>query len=111
MTLPVTGSASLWLALAFGFAFGWLLFRGGVTKYDVIVNQFRLRDFTVLKIMFTAIVVGGIGVAILHAVGWSNWHVKPANMLGVTLGAAIFVDFLETARAAGGGGGAAAGAL
>lgn len=90
MTLPLTGSTALLLAIAFGFVFGWLLHRGGVANYNVIVNQFRLRDFTVLKIMFTAIVVGGIGVALLHWGGHANYHIKPANMLGVTLGAAIF---------------------
>lgn len=90
MTLPITGSAALWLAVVFGFVFGWLLHRGGVATYDVIVNQFRLRDFAVLKIMFTAIVVGGIGVGVLHWMGHANYHVKSANMLGVALGAAIF---------------------
>lgn len=90
MTLPITGTPALWLAIVFGFIFGLLLHRGGVTSYDVIVNQFRLRDFTVLKIMFTAIVIGGIGVAVLHGFNHANYHIKPANMLGVTLGAAIF---------------------
>lgn len=90
MNLPITGTPSLWLAVVFGLVFGFLLHRGGVTSYDVIVNQFRLRDFTVLKIMFTAIVVGGIGVAVLNGMGHANLHVKPANMLGVSLGAAIF---------------------
>ena len=90
MNLPITGSTALWLAVVFGFVFGFLLHRGGVTTYDVIVNQFRLRDFTVLKIMFTAIVIGGIGVAVLNGIGHANLHIKPANMLGVTLGAAIF---------------------
>jgi uncharacterized membrane protein YedE/YeeE len=90
MTLPITGSTALWLAVVFGFIFGLLLHRGGVTSYDVIVNQFRFRDFTVLKIMFTAIVVGAIGVLVLHSMNQANYHIKPANMLGVTLGAALF---------------------
>ena len=90
MSLPITGDAILWLAIAFGFVFGWLLHRGGVTDYNVIVNQFRLKDFTVLKVMFTAIVVGGIGVLVLHGLGRADYHIKPANMLGVVLGSAIF---------------------
>ncbi len=32
----------------------------------IIVNQFRFRDFTVLKIMMTAIIVGGLGAWVLH---------------------------------------------
>lgn len=90
MSLPITGTAALVLAVVFGFIFGWLLQKGRVANYNVIVNQFRLRDWTVLKVMFTAIVVGGVGVLALHAMGQANYHVKPANMLGVILGAAIF---------------------
>ena len=90
MTLPITGNASLVLAVVFGFVFGLLLQRGRVANYNTIVNQFRLKDFTVLKVMFTAIVVGGIGVLALHQMGYAAYHIKPANMLGVVLGAGIF---------------------
>ena len=90
MTLPVTGTPSLVLAVVFGFIFGLLLQRGRVANYNVIVNQFRLKDFTVLKVMFTAIVVGGVGVLALHQMGHAAYHIKPANMLGVILGAGIF---------------------
>lgn len=90
MALPITGGAGLVLAVVFGFVFGLLLQRGRVADYNTIVNQFRLKDFTVLKVMFTAIVVGGIGVLALHESGQAVYHIKPANMLGVVLGAAIF---------------------
>jgi uncharacterized membrane protein YedE/YeeE len=90
MTLPIEGSSVLWLALLFGGVFGALLHRGRVTDYNIIVNQFRLRDFTVLKVIFTAIVVGGMGVVLLHANGLASFHIKSADMLAVTLGAAIF---------------------
>ncbi len=87
---PVTGTSALVLAIVFGFAFGWLLHRGRVTSYDTILNQFRLRDFTVLKVMLTAIVVGGIGVLALTQLGYAKFHVRDANMLGTIIGAAIF---------------------
>src|SRR5579862_9237454 len=90
MSLPVTGAVLLPLGLLFGFLFGWLLQRGRVTDTNVIVNQFRLRDFTVAKVMLTAIVVGGIGVWLLHADGLAAYHIKPANVLGVALGAVLF---------------------
>ncbi len=90
MSLPITGNTALWLAVFFGFIFGFLLHRGRVTDYNVIVNQFRLRDFTVLKVMFTAIIVGGLGVLALHQAGHANYEIKPAQMLAVALGAAIF---------------------
>ncbi|MCB1128315.1 MAG: YeeE/YedE family protein [Verrucomicrobiae bacterium] len=90
MDFPLDASTWKWLALPLGILFGFLLQRGGVATYDVIVNQFRLRDFTVLKIMFTAIVVGGAGVLLLHQTGHASWHIKDANLLGVGLGAALF---------------------
>lgn len=90
MDFPITGQTKLYLAVVFGAAFGFLLQRGRVTFYDVIVNQFRFRDFTVLKVMLTAVVVGGIGVWGLHQAGLAQYHVKSADLLGVALGAAIF---------------------
>lgn len=87
---PLKGEAALLLAPVFGFAFGWLLERGRVTSYDVIVNQLRLRDFTVLKIMLTAIVVGGIGVLVLTEAGLAKWAVRDTNLLAVALGGALF---------------------
>lgn len=87
---PVTGTPALVLAVVFGAAFGWLLHRGKVLDYDVIINQFRLRDFTVLKVMLTAIVVGGIGVLALVHLGAAKFHLRDANMLGTIVGAAIF---------------------
>ena len=76
--------------LLMGAAFGFLLQLGKVTNCNVIENQFRLRDFTVLKVMGTAIVVGGIGVLLLVDTGNTKYYVKDANMLAVALGAALF---------------------
>jgi uncharacterized membrane protein YedE/YeeE len=87
---PVSGTTALVLAIVFGAAFGWLLHRGKVTDYNTIVNQFRLRDFTVLKVMLTAIIVGGLGVLFLTQFGAAKYHVRDANMLGTIIGAAIF---------------------
>ena len=90
MSLPVTGALLLPLGVALGFLFGWLLQRGRVTDTNVIVNQFRLLDFTVAKVMLTAIVVGGVGVMFLHSGHLAAYHIKPANLLGVGLGAVLF---------------------
>lgn len=87
---PVTGTALLVLAVVFGAAFGFLLHRGRVADYNTIVRQFLFRDFTVLKIMMTAIVVGGIGVFALVQFGYAQFHIKPADLLAISLGAAIF---------------------
>lgn len=74
-----------------GFVFGVLLQRGGVATYRVIVGQFLLVDYTVAKVMFTAIVVGGLGVYGMLALGWIDaLMVKPAYLVGVGLGGLIF---------------------
>lgn len=74
-----------------GLVFGVLLQRGGVATYRVIVGQFLLVDFTVAKVMFTAIVVGGLGVYGMLALGLiDGLMVKPAYLVGVGLGGLIF---------------------
>lgn len=87
---PVAKETALYLAPLFGLAFGWLLERGRVLDFNVIVNQLRLRDFTVLKVMLTAVVVGGIGVFALVQMGEARWHLRDANMGGVVLGGLLF---------------------
>jgi uncharacterized membrane protein YedE/YeeE len=44
----------------------------------------------VLKVMMSAIAVGGVGVALLHGQDLAQYHIKPTNLLAVGLGAAIF---------------------
>ena len=90
MTFPITGDLALGIAVFFGLLFGFLLQRGSVTDYNVIVNQFRLRDFTVVKVMLTAILVGGLGVLFLVDHGQAKYHIKDANMLGLIIGSAVF---------------------
>ncbi len=60
---------TLLLGAVTGLVFGFLLQKGGVTRYNVIVNQFRFRDFTVLKTMLTAVVVGAIGIYAMLQLG------------------------------------------
>lgn len=93
MELPISTSstAGMVLAAVFGTMFGILLNKGRVTEYNVIVNLFRLRDFTVLRVMMTAIVVGGIGVAAMMGFGWlEGYHIKGTNLLALVVGSALF---------------------
>jgi len=87
---PLKGTDALLLAPVFGFAFGWLLQRGRVANYDTIVNQMRLRDFTVLKIIMTALVVGGLGVLVLTDSGLATWAIRDTNLLAAIIGGALF---------------------
>ena len=80
------------LALGFGFGivFGFLLQKGGVAKYEVLMGQLLLTDFTVMKIMLTAIVVGMIGIFGMHALGWVKLHVKPTRYAANIVGGLLF---------------------
>lgn len=81
-------------AVAFGLCFGFLLQKGGVAKYNVLVGQLLLQDFTVVKVMMTAVVVGMAGVLTLHHFAKVNLKVQPlrigANLIGGLLFGAGF---------------------
>ena len=84
-------SETLLLGALTGFVFGFLLQKGGVTRFSVILGQFLFKDFTVLKIMLTAILVGGIGIYGMRSVGWDvPLHIKNATLIGNIVGGLIF---------------------
>jgi hypothetical protein len=60
---------NLWLALGIGVAFGFVLERAGLGSAVKLAGQFYLRDLTVFKVMFTAIVTALVGLAMLDAAG------------------------------------------
>lgn len=78
------------LGLVTGIAFGFLLQKGQVAKYRVILGQLLLADWRVAKIMLTAVVVGAIGVYALVGLGLSELHVKPAAFGAILVGAVLF---------------------
>ena len=78
------------IGLVMGIGFGFLLQKGGVTRYDVIIGQLLLKDFTVIKVMLTAVLVGKIGVHFLRSIGMAQLHPKPGSIGSTLLGALIF---------------------
>jgi len=74
VTLHKNKKAQVLLGLLFGIAFGFLLQKGGATDYDVITGQLLLTDFTVLKLMLSAIIVGVIGFHLLRDFGFVQSH-------------------------------------
>jgi len=77
-----------------GLIFGFLLQRGGLTRYRVIVGQFLFADNTMLKTMLTAVVVGSVGIYAMHLnpqiFGEVALHIKSAAVLANVLGGLIF---------------------
>jgi uncharacterized protein len=80
----------LLLGLLTGFLFGFLLQKGRVAKYHVITKQFLFKDWTVVKVMGTAVVVGAIGIFVLRPSDLVSLHIQPLMLGGVLVGGALF---------------------
>lgn len=76
--------------LLFGVIFGFLLQKAGVAKYHVLIGALLLEDFTVVKVMLTAIIAGSIGVFSLHAMSAVKLHIKPTRYAANIIGGLIF---------------------
>jgi hypothetical protein len=87
---PVAAAGSLAGGIVFGTAFGFLLQKGGVGKFHVLIGQLLLKDWTVAKIMLTAIVVGMVGVFALHHFAKVNLHIKPTRVASNIIGGLLF---------------------
>jgi len=78
------------LGLLFGIAFGFLLQKGGVTNYNVIIGQLLLNNFTVLKVMLSAVIVGMIGYHLLKHAGYVQSHAAEGTIGSNVIGGLIF---------------------
>ena len=77
-------------AVVFGLIFGFLLQKGGVAKYNVLMGVLLFQDFTVIKIMVTAVVVGMLGIFLMHRAGKVELKIKPTRTASVIMGGLIF---------------------
>jgi len=78
------------LGLLTGIVFGVLLQKGRVAKFHVIVGQFLFRDWTVVKIMSTAVVVGSVGIYAMLPAEAVSLHIKPLVWIGIVGGGVCF---------------------
>ncbi len=78
------------LGLLIGIVFGFLLQKGGVTDYNVIIGQLLLTDFTVVKIMLAASITGMLGVHLLRSLGLAQLHPKPGSIGASVIGGLLF---------------------
>ncbi len=103
MTAPFVSSFStpvfVLASLVLGFGFGFFLERAGFSSALKLTGQFYFRDFSVLKVMFTAIIVAMVGIGYFGMLGWldmSQVYVPPAFIWpqlagGLLLGAGFIV--------------------
>ena len=79
------------ITLILGLAFGLLLNKAGLTKYNKIVNVFRFTDMGVLKFMMTALAVAMSGLYALKALGFLTFPNVPGTyIIGNLVGGLIF---------------------
>ncbi len=88
--LEITGIDRLILGLVTGIMFGIFLDKGRFTKYETIVGQFLLKDFTMFKVIMSALVVGSIGVYFLVDINAAKLHVTGVVPARLLIGSALF---------------------
>ena len=85
--------ASLWIALIIGIAFGFFLERAGLGSAKKLSAQFYMKDLTVFKMMFTAIITAMIGAF------WFDWlgllqlemvYLTPTYVIPQVVGGLVF---------------------
>lgn len=83
-------AAKLMQAVVFGLAFGFLLQKGGVAKFDILIGVLLLENFVVVQVMLSAIIVGMIGVYLLDRAGVVELQIKETVYGSNILGGLIF---------------------
>jgi uncharacterized protein len=79
-----------WLGLVTGILFGFLLQRGRVLRFEKQVGALLLRDMTIVKFMFSSILVGMVGILLLAHTGVIALSHKPMNVGAVVVGGILF---------------------
>ncbi|MFZ5774380.1 MAG: DUF6691 family protein [Thermodesulfobacteriota bacterium] len=79
-----------WLGLATGIAFGFLLQKGRVLRYEKQLGAMLLKDMTIFKFMLSAILVGMVGITTLTQAQIITLSHKPMNLGAVLLGGGLF---------------------
>jgi uncharacterized protein len=80
------------IALLLGVSFGFWLERAGFGSSKKLALQFYFRDMTVLKVMFTSIVVAMVGLAFFTLFGWIDMtavYINPTYIWAQVIGGLI----------------------
>lgn len=81
----------LFYGLLIGIVLGFFLQKGRLSSYDVIVGQFLFRDFTMLKIMLSAILVAGVLIYGALSFGFiTALPIEPVLLKSALVGGGLF---------------------
>lgn len=73
-----------------GIAFGFLLQKGQVIRYDKQIGALLLKDMTIVKFMLSHILVAMVGVYLLYDMGLIKLAIKATILGGVIIGGLLF---------------------
>ena len=81
-----------WIAPLFvGVLFGFLLQKAGVTQFSTIVGQLILKNFTVMKVIMTAIAVGSMGLYSLKIIfPDASTIISSTTLFAAAIGGGVF---------------------
>jgi len=85
-----SAAGKLIFGLITGFILGFTLQKAKVVRYEVLVGQLRLKDFTMLKLMLTAVVVGMVGIYFFKDIGIAGLTIKSTHLVANIIGGLIF---------------------
>ena len=95
--MDFTVGADLAIALVCGLGFGFALERAGFGSARKLTAVFYFYDMAVVKVMFTAIVVAGIGLWLFDVAGWLRFDALKIPTLffwAMALGGALLYAFV-----------------
>ncbi len=78
------------IGLFTGVAFGFMLQKGQVLRFEKQIGFMLLKDMTIIKFMFTAVLVGMVGIYSCHQLGWIALSPKATHVVAIVLGGLIF---------------------
>jgi uncharacterized protein len=76
--------------LGTGVLFGFLLQKARVIRYDKQLGALRLRDMTIVKFMLSSILVGMVGIYLMHDLGLVKLSIKATILGGNIVGGLLF---------------------
>jgi hypothetical protein len=85
-----SGGGKLIFGLIAGFILGFTIQKAKVVRYEVLVGQLRLKDFTMVKLMLTAVVVGMVGIYFFKDIGIVGLSIKSTHLVANIVGGLIF---------------------
>jgi uncharacterized protein len=83
-------AAKIAQSILFGLIFGFLLQKGGVAHFDILIGVLLLENFVVVQVMVSAILVGMVGVYFLDRFGVIDLKIKETAYGSNIVGGLVF---------------------